>query len=331
MEERTLHLLYRFRPLIPFVSLAAACLLAGGAAAQSYPSKPIRMIVPNAPGGATDVAARLVAPKLAEQLGQPVVVENRAGAAAVTGTNAAAQAAPDGYTLVMVFDSFTMNPYLFKNVQYDPIRDFAPITLVVRNPQLLVAHPSVGAKTLREFLKLVRSKGSGFNFATAGAGTSSGLSLELFRAMAGVEPTAIHYRGGAPAVTDLLGGQVSATIITAGVVIQHVRAGKLVPIAITSAKRHPALPDVQTMAEELPGFEAQSWIGLLAPAGTPRPIIDRLHATTEKALAAPDVREKFESQMAEVVAGAPDEFAAWIKAESNRWGTLIRERNIHLD
>lgn len=326
-----MYFLRRVRRLILLVPLVIACLLATGAAAQSYPSKPIRMIVPNAPGGATDVAARLVAPQLSEQLGQPVVVENRAGAAAVTGTNVAAQAAPDGYTLVMVFDSFTMNPYLYKNVQYDPIRDFAPITLVVRNPQLLVAHPSTGAKTLHEFVQLVRKKGSSFNFATAGAGTSSGLSLELFKAMAGVEPTAIHYRGGAPAVTDLLGGQVSATFITAGVVIQHVRAGKLVPIAITSAKRHPSLPDVPTMAEELPGFEAQSWIGLLAPAGTPRPIIDRLHATTAKALAAPDVREKFESQMAEVVAGAPDEFAAWIKAESTRWGTLIRARNIHLD
>ena len=322
---------YQFRSLIPLVSLAAACMLATGAGARSFPSKPIRMIVPNAPGGATDVAARLVGPKLAEQLGQPVVVENRAGAAAVTGTNYAAQAAPDGHTLVMVFDSFTMNPYLFKNVQYDPIRDFAPITLVVRNPQLLVAHPSTGAKTLQEFLQRVRSKGAGFNFATAGAGTSSGLWLELFKAMAGVEPTAIHYRGGAPAITDLLGGQVSATIITAGVVIQHVRAGKLIPIAITSARRHPGLPDVQTMAEDLPGFEAQSWIGLLAPAGTPRPTIDRLHAATEKALAAPEVREKFESQMAEVVAGPPGEFAAWIKAESTRWGTLIRARNIRLD
>ena len=331
MEEHTLYLMRRFRTLIPLVALAAACMLTDRAGAQSFPSKPIRMIVPNAPGGATDVAARLVAPKLAEHLGQPVVVENRAGAAAVTGTNAAAQAAPDGHTLVMVFDSFTMNPYLFKNVQYDPIRDFAPITLVVRNPQLLVAHPSVGARKLQDFVQLVRGKGAGFNFATAGAGTSSGLSLELFKSMAKVEPTAIHYRGGAPAITDLLGGQVSATIITAGVVIQHVRAGKLIPIAITSTRRHPALPDVQTMAEDLPGFEAQSWIGLLAPAGTPRPIIDRLHAATERALASPDVREKFESQMAEVVAGSPDEFAAWIRAESNRWGALIRERNIHLD
>jgi tripartite-type tricarboxylate transporter receptor subunit TctC len=320
-----------FRTLIGLASLAAALLLPGGAAAQSFPSKPIRMIVPNAPGGATDVAARMVAPKLAEHFGQPVVVENRAGAGAVTGTNYAAQAAPDGYTLVMVFDSFTMNPYLYRNVQYDPIRDFAPITLVVRNPQLLVVHPSVGVKTLQEFLQLVRSRGSAFNFATAGAGTSSGLSLELLKATARVEPTAVHYRGGAPAITDLLGGQVSATIITAGVLIQHVRTGKLVPIAITSARRHPALPDVQAIAEELPGFEAQSWIGLLAPANTPRPIIDRLHAATERILAAPDVREKFENQMAEVVAGPPDEFAAWIKAETARWSTLIRERNIRLD
>ena len=326
-----MHILRRFRTLIHIVSLGTACLLAAGAAAQAYPTKPIRLIVPNAPGGATDVAARLVGPKLSELLGQPIVIENRAGAGAVTGTNYAAQAAPDGHTLVMVFDSFTMNPYLYKNVQYDPVRDFVPITLVVRNPQLLVAHPSAGAKNLQDFLRILRNAGSGFNFATAGAGTSSGLSLELFKSMAKVEPTAIHYKGGAPAVSDLLGGQVSATIITAGVVIQHVRAGKLVPIAITSAKRNSALPSVQSMSEELPGFEAQSWIGLLAPAGTLRAIVERLHATTAKVLAARDVREKFESQMAEVVAGPPDEFAAWIKAESARWGALIRERNIRLD
>ncbi|MBI2317970.1 MAG: tripartite tricarboxylate transporter substrate binding protein [Betaproteobacteria bacterium] len=319
-----MRLLHRFSAL-------AVSLLAAGAMAQSYPARQIHLIVPNAPGGATDVAARLVGPKLSELLGQPIVIENRAGAGAVTGTNYVAKAASDGYTLIMVFDSFTMNPYLFKNVQYDPVRDFAPITLVVRNPQLLVVHPSVGAKNLQEFLRVVRSAGSGFNFATAGAGTSSGLSLELFKSLAKVEPTAIHYKGGAPAVSDLLGGQVSATLITAGVVIQHVRAGKLVPIAITSAKRSPALPEVPTVAEEVPGFEAQSWIGLLAPAGTPRLLVDRLHAAAAKVLAAQDVREKFERQMAEVVAGPPEEFAAWIKSESVRWGKLIRERNIRLD
>ena len=326
-----MHTLHRFCTLIHLIVLGAVYLLATGAAAQTYPTKPIRMIVPNAPGGATDVAARLVGPKLSELLGQPIVIENRAGAGAVTGTNYAAQAAPDGYTLIMVFDSFTMNPYLYKNVQYDPVKDFAPITLVVRNPQLWVVHPSVEAKNLQDFLRILRKAGSSFNFATAGAGTSSGLSLELLKSMAKVEPTAIHYKGGAPAVGDLLGGQVSATLITAGVVIQHVRAGKLVPIAITSAKRNPALPNVQTMSEEVPGFEAQSWIGLLAPAGTPRAIIDRLHTATEKVLAAQDVREKFERQMAEVTAAGPDEFAAWIKAESARWGALIRERNIHLN
>ncbi len=318
-----------FRTLL--AALGAACLISASALAQNYPTKPIRLVVPNGAGGATDIAARLVGPKLSEVLGQPVVIENRTGAGAVSGTNYVAQAAPDGYTLLMVFDSFIMNPYLFKNVQYDPIKDFAPITLVVRNPQLLVVPPSLGVKTLGDFLRLVRSQGSAFNFATAGAGTSSGLSLELFKSLAKVEPTAIHYKGGAPAVKDLLGAQVSAILITAGVVIQHVRAGRLVPIAVTSQARNPALPGVQTMAEELPGFQAQSWIGMLAPAGMPRPIIERLHSANSKVLASPDVRERFENQMAEVVAGGPDEFGAWIKAESVRWGNLIRERNIHLD
>jgi tripartite-type tricarboxylate transporter receptor subunit TctC len=242
-----------------------------------------------------------------------------------------AQAPADGYTLIMVFDSFTMNPYLYKNVQYDPVRDFIPITLVVRNPQLIVAHPSLGVKNINEFIKLAKARGSKLDFATAGAGTSSGLTLELLKMTFGLDSTAVHYKGGAPVVNDLLGGQVPVTVITMGVVIQHVRAGKLVPVAVTSIKRSPLLPDVPTVAEALPGFEAQSWIGLLAPAGTPRPVVDKLHASLARILAMPDVREKFESQGAEVVAGGTDAFAAWIRAESTRWGKVIRERNIKLD
>ncbi len=309
----------------------AGMLLSSGILAQDYPSKPIRLVVPNAPGGATDVAARLVAPRMAEILGQPMVVENRTGAGAVTGTNLVAQAPADGYTLIMVFDSFTMNPYLYKNVQYDPVRDFIPITLVVRNPQLIAAHPSLGVKNINEFIKLAKARGSKLDFATAGAGTSSGLTLELLKMTAGLDSTAVHYKGGAPVVNDLLGGQVPVTVITMGVVIQHVRAGKLVPIAVTSIKRSPLLPDVPTVAEALPGFEAQSWIGLLAPTGTPRPVVDKLHASLARILAMPDVREKFESQGAEVVAGGTEAFAAWIRAESARWGKVIRERNIKLD
>ena len=299
--------------------------------AQPYPSHPIHLIVPNTAGGATDVAARLAAPKLAELLGQPVVVENRVGAGGVIATNQVAQAAPDGYTLIMVIDSFVTNPYLFKGVKYDAVRDFAPVTLVVRSPQVLVVHPDLGVKNLAEFVALARKEGTSLNFGTAGAGTSSRLSMELFKITTGIEPTAVHYKGGGALMKDLLGGQVKVTIITLGVPYANIKAGRLVPLAVTSAKRSPLLPDVPTIGASYPGFEAHSWLGLLAPAATPGPIVERLHGAMAKVLAAADIREKFEGQGYEVMASTPEAFASWIQAESARWGRLIRERHISLE
>jgi tripartite-type tricarboxylate transporter receptor subunit TctC len=313
------------------LALALGAVLFAAPAAADYPGKPIRMVVPNTPGGATDVVARLTSPKLSELLGQPIVVENRVAAGGVLGTNQVAQSSPDGYTLIMVFDSFITNPHLFKDVKYDAVRDFAPISLVVRSAQVLVAHPGLGARNLNQFLQLAKSKGDALNFATAGPGTSSRFSMELFRMTAGIEPTTIHYKGGGALINALVGGQVPVSIVTMGVVLQHIKGGKLLALAVTSAGRSPLLPDVPTVAETFPGFEAQSWTGLLAPAGTPKAVVDALNGSMARVLAQPDMKEKFESQGYEVVGSKPEAFGAWIRSESSRWGKVIRERNITLE
>ena len=300
-------------------------------AAQEYPLKPIRLVVPNSAGGATDVAARLTQNRMMEILGQPLVLDYRVAAGGVVGTNQVAQSAPDGYTLIMVFDSFTANPYLFKDVQYDPVKDFQPVSMLVHGIQVLAAYPGAGMHNFVEFMKLAKSKGAAFDLGTAGPGTSSRFSIELFKRATGIESTMIHYKGGGPLVTAMLGGQVPATIITLGVVIAQVKAGKLLPLAVTSAKRAKLLPDVPTVAETYPGFQVQSWIGLLAPAGTPRPIVDRLHAAMVRTLATPEVHDKFEAQAYEVIGGTPEAFGAWIKTESSNLGRLIKDRGITLE
>ena len=315
--------------------MMAATLVACGAwqqlAAQDYPAKPIRMVIPNSPGGALDVAARLTQPRMTELLGQSIVLDHRIAAGGVVGTNQVAQSPADGYTLIMVFDSFVTNPFLFKDVQYDPVKDFQPISQVVNGIQVLAANPGAGAKNFAEFLQLAKSKGAALDFATAGPGTSSRFSIEFFKQAPGIDSTLIHYKGGGPLVTALMGGQVPVTIITLGVVMPQLKGGKLLPLAVTSSRRAKLLPDVPTVAETYPGFEAQSWLGLLAPAGTPRSIVDRLNNAMVKTLAAVDVREKFESQAYEVVGGTPEAFGAWIKNESGKLGRLIKERNIKLD
>ena len=316
--------------------LLIAALLAGCGTmqpllAQEYPVKPIRLVIPNSPGGALDVAARLTQPRMMELLGQTIVLDHRIAAGGVVGTNQVAQSAPDGYTLIMVFDSFVTNPYLFKDVQYDPVKDFQPISQVVNGIQVLVANPAAGARNFAEFLQIAKQKGAGLDFATAGPGTSSRFSIEFFKQATGIDATLIHYKGGGPLVTAIMGGQVPVTIITLGVVMPQLKGNKLQPLAVTSSRRAKLLPDVPTVAETYPGFEAQSWLGLLAPAGTPRPIVDRLNNAMVKTLATADVREKFESQAYEVVGGTPEAFAAWIRNENTKLGRLIKERGIKLE
>jgi tripartite-type tricarboxylate transporter receptor subunit TctC len=316
--------------LIALLALAAA--YPPFAQAQAYPARTVRMIVPSSPGGAIDVIARLVAPRLSEALGQPFVVENRIGAFGTIGVDAVARAPADGHTLLATLDSFASNPWLLKkNVTVHPLEDFAPVSLVARSAQVLVVPPQLGVKTLDQFLRLARDRGTALNYGTAGAGTSSRLSVELVKALTGIDPTAVHYKGGGPAVVALLGGQVDMMVVTLGVAIEQVRSGKLTALAVTSPRRHSQLPDVPAFAETYPGFETQSWMGLLAPAGTPAEVVNRLSAEVRRALGRGPSRDKLESFGYEVVASSPEEFGALIRAESARWERLIRERHITVE
>ena len=306
----------------------AAVMLGAGATAQSYPSKPIRMMVPATPGGVTDIVARAIAPQLTEALGQSIVVDNRAGAGGIIGTDTVAKAAPDGHTLLAVFDSFISNPFVFNEVPYDTIIDFAPIALLIRGPQLFVVHPKLGVKTFAEFVALANSRSAPINFATAGPATSSRLSVELFKTTTKIGATLVSYKGGGPALNDLMGGHVEAMIASAGLVLPHVRSGRLTALAVTSMKRSALVPDVPTVSEFYPRFEAQSWVGVLAPAATPRAIIQRLNTELIKILAMPDMKERFVQQGYETVGSTPEQFRVWIRDESAKWGKVIREHAI---
>ncbi|MDE3077412.1 MAG: tripartite tricarboxylate transporter substrate binding protein, partial [Chloroflexota bacterium] len=297
-----------------------------GAHAQApFPSKPVHVVVPFAAGGINDLVARMVAPTMADTLGQPVIVDNRPGAGGVLATETVGKSPADGYTLLVAFDSFAANPYLYKSAQYDPVRDFEPVSWIVRTRLLLAVPPSLGVHTLAEFVALAKKRGSLMNYATAGGGTSSHLVAELFKLTAGIDPTPIHYPGGAPAVTDLLGSHVDMMMPTMNTVLPYVQSGKLLALAVTSAAHSPLLPSVPAIAETYPGFEAQSWVGFVAPAGTPKPVLARLHGAVSKASAAPEVRKKMEELGLELVDTSGDAFGDWIKAESNRWSRVIRE------
>jgi len=310
------------------IALSAMAHFATAVQAQGYPTRPIRMVVPTSPGGVTDVAARAIAPALSQALGQSVVIDNRAGAGGVPGTDTVAKAAPDGHTLLAVFDSFVSNPHVFRNAPYDTIRDFAPISLMIRGPQLVVVHPGLGVRTFGEFIAQAKSRRTPLNYATAGAATSSRLSVELFRYIAKVDATLVHYKGGGPALNDLLGGHVEAMIASAGLVLPSVKAGRLTVLAVTSKGRSALVPGVPAVSEFYPQFEAQSWVGLLAPAATPRNIVRRLNAELIRVLGLPEARERFLSQGYETVGGTPEQFGDWIRAESAKWGKMIRDQGI---
>lgn len=299
--------------------------------AQTYPSKPVRLMVPFAPGGVSDIVARLVAPRLSEGLGQSVVVENRVGAGGVIATELVAKSAPDGYTLLTAFDNFAANPYLYKSATYDPVKDFAPVGQAVRSRIVLVVNPRLGVKTLAELVRLSSARKDPMTYASAGGGTSSHLIAELLKLTTGIEATAVHYKGGAPAMTDLLGGQVDMMVATMSIALQHVRAGKLNAIAVTSGSRTPLLPGVPTIGESYPGFEAQSWVGFVGPAGIPRAVITRLNAELGRAASSPEVREKLEALGFEITLGTPEAFGEWIASESARWSRVIRERRITVE
>jgi hypothetical protein len=312
-------------------SWAALSLSASLVFAQDYPNKPIKMVVPYPPGGVTDMATRAVSAKMSEAFGQAIIVENQPAAGGVVATNAVAKVAPDGYTLLSAFDSFATNPFMYKGVQHDPLKDFAPISLMVRSPQVLVVYPGTGIKNMSDLLKMAKAKGDHFSFATPGAGTSSRLSTELFKQYAGLDATLVTYKGGSQAMTDLLGGQVNAMIVSLSLVLQHIQGGRLTPIAVSSTKRVTQLPDVPPIADTFPGFEAQSWTGMVAPAGTPKAVIDKLNAALVKALNSSDFKDKFTSQGVEVVGSSPEAFADWMNKESAKWSQVIKQRKISIE
>jgi tripartite-type tricarboxylate transporter receptor subunit TctC len=314
------------------ILLALAALAPPAAAQQAYPNKPVRIIVPYPPGGTADIVARTIAEKLGGTWGQPVIVENRAGAGGTVGVDAAAKAAPDGYTMVLgVTGPLTIAPSINPQLPYDPLRDLVPVTLVAAVPSVIAVHPSVAARDLRELIALAKSQPGKLTFASAGTGTSVHIAGELLKAMAGVDILHIPYKGGAPALNDVMGGQVSMIIENLPQLLPHVRAGKIRALAVTTRERSAALPDLPAVAELLPGYEATTWFGLLAPAGTPQDIVRKVQADVAKIVTLPGVKERLASLGAEVIASTPEAFAAHLRSELLRFAKVIKDAGIKVD
>ena len=318
------------------VAIAAAASAGFPASAQgaaSYPIKPIKIVVPFPPGGATDIMARAIGFELQKALGQSVIIENKPGAGGNSGADLVAKSPADGYTLVMgTVGTHAINMSLYAKMPYDAVKDFEPVVLVAGVPNLLVVHPAVNAKTVSELTALAKAQPGKLNVASSGNGTSIHLSAELYKQMAGVDILHVPYKGSSPAVADLLGGQVQMMFDNMPVSLPHVKAGKLRALAVTSMKRSPALPDVPTMDEEgLKGFDATSWFGLLAPAGTPKDIVAKLNAASVKALASPEMRERLAAQGADPVGNSPEQFAAFIKSEIDKWAKIVKASGARVD
>lgn len=308
---------------------AAAGPFAADAQAQAWPTRPVRMVVPFAPGGNTDILARVIAPRVAEALGQPVVIENRGGAGGAIGTELVARAAPDGYTIAMVSAAHVINPAMVKRLPYDSVRDFQPVTLVADVPTALVVHPSLPVRSVQDLIALGRKRPGQVHYSTSGRGTVGHLSGELLSAASGAKFVHVAYKGAAPALVDLIAGQVEFQFASLPAVVQFVRAGKLRMIAQTGERRSPAAADVPTMQESgLAGFVVSSGFGLLAPAGTPRAVVDRLQAAVRTALGSSDVRRVFAEQGADPVGSTPEEYEAFNRAEIARWIKAAREAGI---
>ena len=312
---------------LPPLSLLAAVLACygGSAAAAQYPDKPIRMIVGFAPGGGTDTTARALTPKLGERLGQQVIVDNRPGAAGNIATEIMINAPADGYTILMgTIAALAINPTLYGNLPFNPLKDVAPVTRAVDSTNILVVHPTVAAKNVKELIALAKTKS--LNGGSSGIGGAGHLALELFNVSAGTKITHVPYKGGAPAMTDLLGGQINLIFATAASAIPHVQSGKIRGLAVTTAKRSQLVPDMPTVAESgLPGFEANNWYGIVVPAKTPRAIIDQLNAEVTKVLAMPDVKATLFAQGLDPAGGTPEQFGAYIRAERIKWAKVIKE------
>ena len=315
---------------VPVVAILACCMVDCGA--QSYPAKPVRIIVPVAAGGPTDILARALGQKLTDAWNQPVVVDPRPGGGSNIGFELVAKAPPDGYTLLMAQPAFTVNVSLYKNLAYDPVRDFAPVSLVGMHPLVLVAHPSVPAHSVQELVALAKASPGRLNIASAGNGTTPHLAAAWFNTIAGVRMTHIPYKGASLAIVDLLGGHVDLAFSSPPAALTHVRQHRLTPLAMTTPARYHLLPEVPTFVESgYRDFVVMGWYGLLAPAGTPREVVSRVHADVVKALAANDMKERLLALGEDPVGSTPEQFSAWIKDEVTRWAKVVKASGAKAD
>ena len=305
--------------------LVIALIAISAAHAQQYPAKPLRLVVPFPPGGGTDTLARVYGQKLGESLGQQVLIDNRPGGGTNIGAEIAAKAPPDGYTALMGNIAHAINVTLYKKLSYDLVKDFAPVTLLASTPNILVVHPSIPVKSVKELIALAKSRPGQLDYASSGSGSSSHLAAELFDSMAGVRMTHIPYKGGGPAVVALVGGQVSVGFATTPSVIAHIKSGKIRGLAVTTAQRSPSTPDLPTMSEAgVSGYEAGTWYGLLVPTGTSRDIVMRLHDESIKLLKQPDVKERLDTAGFELIGNSPEQFATFIRSEIAKWAKVIK-------
>lgn len=309
-------------------ALAAGLCLSTGAAADAWPSKTIKIIIPFAAGGVTDVVIRTISPKLSEALGQPVVIENKGGAGGTLGTAMGAASAPDGYTFIAPAASHTTTPSLYSKLAFDPVKDFAAVTQIVTVPYLLVVPASSPMNTLADFIAAAKAKPGTLTFGSAGNGSSNHLAGELLAGSIGAPLVHVPYKGSGPALADVLGGQLSFMFDTINTSTGHVKAGKLRVLGVGTTKRSKIMPDVAPIADTIPGFEAVTWIGLLAPAGTPKEIVTRMHREIEKIVQLPEVQERLSASGAEPVASTPEQFGAYLSAEVAKWGRVVKQAKI---
>jgi len=301
-------------------------------AQNAYPSRPLRMIVPFAPGGSNDIVARLIGHKFAERFGQQVVIDNRGGASGIIGTDIAAKAAPDGYTLLMMSLTLAVNPSLYKKLPYDTERDLATVSLVATAPLILVVHPSLPVKSLQELIAYAKANPGKLNFGSGGVGSTPHLAGEMLKVMAGLQMTHVPYKGGGPALADLVGGQLQLMLENIPSTLPHVRSGKLRVLALSGRMRSKLMPDVPTLDEAgLKGYEIVGWNGLFVPAATPRNIVSRLHTETFQALAAPDIKERLAAMGAEGVGNTPAQFSEFVKAEIKKWARVARAAGMRVE
>ena len=311
---------------------AAALVLSSGVLAQAYPSKPVRLVVAFAPGGAADIVARTIGPKLGEALKQTVIVENKAGANGNIAAEHVAGSAPDGHTLLWGFPGLTTNPSLYQKLSYDPLRDLAPVVLVAWTPVLLVTNPKAPYRTYREFLAYAKANPSALNYGSAGNGASGHMAAELFRSMTNVQMQHVPYKGGVLALNDLVAGQVQLVFDSVVGSASLVQSGKLRAIAVAGTKRSEMLPDVPTFEESgLPGYDAGTWFGILAPAGTPPAVVDRLRNETVKVMALPDVKARFATLALDAGGGTPEEFRTFMRNETAKWSAVVKSAGIRLE